>query len=132
MCEAWTRWQGGGRRVVGAWGAHLQQLEVELAPQHGAQVSRRRLVEADARHGRVVLGRRGGRVEQLGARLERALQVEAVDAEHAVHRHVALRAARDRRERVDAAQPRLDALQVGRRDQVGLVEQQPVGERYLR
>ena len=62
----------------------------------------------------------------------RTLQVEAVDAEHAVDGDVAPRAALDRREGVDAAQARLDPYEVLLRDEVGLIEEQPVGERRLR
>ena len=60
---------------------------VGIAPLHQSQVARRALVEADARDHRVVLRRLNARVEQLRARLQRALQVEAVDVEHVVDGH---------------------------------------------
>ena len=63
---------------------------------------------------------------------QRARQVEAADVEHIAHRHLRLCAALDRRERVDPAQPRLDPCEVAlERDEVDLVEQQPVGESHL-
>lgn len=60
----------------------LQQVEIEIALLYRAQMAWRALVEAHARDAWVVLGCRGVGVEELGASLERALQVEAVDVEH--------------------------------------------------
>eukprot|EP00964_Phaeocystis_antarctica_P139795 scaffold104599_cov62-Phaeocystis_antarctica.AAC.2 len=62
----------------------LQELEVELAHAHRAQVARRPLVETYTRHVGVVMGRRDVGVEQVRARLQRALQVEAVNVEHLI------------------------------------------------
>ena len=48
-----------------------------------------------------------------------------------VGRHLRLRRAQDRRELVDLLEPRLDARELLLGHEVGLVEQQPVGERHL-
>mmetsp|Transcript_37198 Transcript_37198/g.120415 ORF Transcript_37198/g.120415 Transcript_37198/m.120415 type:complete len:471 (+) Transcript_37198:70-1482(+) len=111
----------------------LQQRQVERALLHRAHVSRGALVDAYAGDARVVLRLPLPCVEQGRARLERALQVEAVDTQHRPDRHVGVGAPLDRREAVDAAQPRLDAVELLRlRDEVRLVQQQPVGEGDLR
>mmetsp|Transcript_2132 Transcript_2132/g.6575 ORF Transcript_2132/g.6575 Transcript_2132/m.6575 type:complete len:291 (-) Transcript_2132:97-969(-) len=111
----------------------LQQRQVKRALLHRAHVPRGALVEAHAGDARVVLGPPLPCVEQGRARLESALQVEAVDTQHRSDRHVGVGAPLDRREAVDAAQPRLDAGELVRlRDEVRLVQQQPVGEGDLR
>ena len=108
------------------------EFQVELARRHAPHVARGALVERDARDRRVVLRRRRVDVEELRARLQRAIEVEAADAEDRVDVDLRVTAALQRRDGVDLAQPRLDAHEVGVAHEVGLVEQQPVGERHLR
>ena len=67
-----------------------------------------------------------------GSRLESPLQVKAVNAEHALDRHLGLLAPLDGRKLVDAHQAALDAHQILLAHKVDLVEEQPVGERHLR
>mmetsp|Transcript_12482 Transcript_12482/g.31691 ORF Transcript_12482/g.31691 Transcript_12482/m.31691 type:complete len:219 (+) Transcript_12482:859-1515(+) len=67
-------------------------------------------------------------VEELGVHLDGLLEVEGVEVEHAVHRHLAALRPLDLGRGVDALEAFLDPGQVLLGHQVGLVEDQAVGE----
>ena len=73
-----------------------------------------------------ILGLQEARIEVGGP-----AEVEAADVEHAVDGDVAIARAVDPRRRVHAVQARLEPVEVGGADEVGLVEEDDVGERDL-
>ena len=68
------------------------------------------------------------RIDEVGADLGDALEVEAVDAEDLVQRHVGALSAGDGGQWVEGAQAGLDRVQLDLGDEVGLVEDDLVGE----
>ncbi len=58
-------------------------------------------------------------------------EVEAADVEHAVKGDIAVAGHVDRRNGVNPADPRLERIQLLRGDEIGLVQQDDVGKRYL-
>ena len=70
-----------------------------------------------------VLGLEEGRVHR-----QRAIEVEGADAEHLVDRHIGIAGSEHLGGGIDGAHPTLDALEFGGCHQVGLVEQDHVGE----
>eukprot|EP00968_Pinguiococcus_pyrenoidosus_P000280 scaffold14_cov279-Pinguiococcus_pyrenoidosus.AAC.3 len=88
-------------------------------------------VDAPARHGGIVRAA-PVQVEEVGVRLQRAIQVEGLDVEHHTHVDLGLRTALDRRDLVDGSEPRLDPLQLLLlRHKVRLVEQEAVCKGHL-
>ena len=110
--------------VAAADHAHARCDAVVLAAGPQQIVARRQLVDA-APLERIL------RLEESLVHGQRALQIEGADVEHLVDRRIGVLRAQDLRRAVDAADAPLDALQRGRVDQVGLVEQHHVGERDL-
>ena len=110
--------------------AQIRQQPIGHPLAQQVDVNRSLLGHAERCDRRVVLVLAVG-VEELGVHLERAREVKGADVEHARHVDARLLAAHDRRERVDAAQPRLDTCQVILRHEISLVEQQSVRKRHL-
>ena len=69
-----------------------------------------------------------GRIGELGIDVEDPAEVEAAEAQYLIQRDIGALGAGDRGQRVKLAQARLDRDQFGLADQVGLVEDDPVGE----
>ena len=68
------------------------------------------------------------RFEKLGIELGRTAQVEAADIEHLIERDIGILGTMDPGDGVDRLDPRLDGIELGGGDEVGLVEEDDVGE----
>ena len=71
------------------------------------------------------------RVHEVRLDLQNPLQIEGVQAQHLVQRHVRPFGPHDGRQRIQRPQPRLDRLQFVRRGQIDLVQDDAVSEGHL-
>jgi hypothetical protein len=71
------------------------------------------------------------RLEERAVDGECALQIEGADVEHPIDRNVRVLGTENARRAVDCTHPTLDAFELGRADEVGLVEQNDIRESDL-